>query len=603
MGNSKTKATFFSKKSKVLNASIISKLRTYCAKKIDNLIGGSFSSRYEGDRDFACNPQAFQILSEMEEGVKAGVPKHSMSVYTAAFAWARRFDALSEKNLSVPLENVDPDNVALVKFRAAEASCKEWNRHSKEILASSPILGIGSTELIQLLQMKIASYLGECPGLSDIRCSFGPGANTTCRRRTTAKWKLSSQLACTRDSRSSLNELSALYPRLNWKSIKLDSGSLFCVPKKATASRMAMAEPILGTFVQRGIGGNMKRSLLKKGCNLYDQTLNREYARLGSLNGDIATVDLSSASDMISRDVVKALLPLNWFTLLSQWRTDLAYLKSNNEYILLEKFSSMGNGYTFELESCIFYACAQVATSLSGGNPEKCSVYGDDIICPTVAVPHLYSILSWLGFKVNTEKSFTKGLFRESCGGDYLLGIDVRPFYVKDVITDARLIAFSNQVARSGFPDKGLRKLIESFIKDSNKLYGPDSYGDGHLIGYEFDNSPHRQIDGWVGYLFSTYSKAPKRDTGKPFGMQVLPAYEAYIREMDDSLFDPAATITKNLKGTSVNVQLHRLSFNEYSSAFTRRLKYNSLSYARESDIHVLSGGEQTRLTRVYVLT
>jgi hypothetical protein len=591
----KKKATFFKRKSKVLNDSILRQLRLYCAKKIQKLVCDDYFSRYSSDGDFALNPQAEVLMSLLVTEMDAGVPRWPLSNMIEAYAWARRFDALSEKNLAIDL-GINPDQVALDKFMAGEDTCRRFNRSIGQIWSSEPINGVGVASVIHAIQQKIASYLGVPPDLSDLVCSFGPGSNTTCTRRTTAKWKLSSPLVCARDSVSQLPELAALFPRLNWKSISAGFGVLSFVPKNAKTSRSIMIEPILGTFVQSGIGRYIKRALLRKGCNLYDQLINKARARLGSLTGKLATVDLSAASDNISREVVRLLLPYNWFEFLSHWRTDAVYYKPKSWLIPLEKFSSMGNGYTFELESCIFYACAQVACEMSGNSQSEASVYGDDIIVPSSAVTYLFPILKLLGFTVNEEKTFIDGPFRESCGGDYLLGIDVRPFYVKEQFSDARLVAFSNNVARSGYPDLGLRRLIESFITPSNKRYGPDGYGDGHLIGYKYEKVPHNDRDGWSGYLFSTYTKIPARDTGNPTGSQLVPFYETYMRETMDYFWgsDPKWH-RKNRHSVWIPPEK---CFQAYFAPRSR-----SQGFSREADPHALRGGEQARLIRVYVLS
>lgn len=552
--------TFFNKKSEALNATILDALSQYCSNRILSLTGLDYSSFYGDRKDVVLSPQSDCFLNLVRDAqVSYGDP----SGLIEAYAWSRRYDALFEKNASLDL-NIDLEGAAYLKFAEAEARCKTTNTAFADGYPSVTVKGYSARSICHMIRRKITSILGEAPMLEDLHCSFGPGASTTCKKKTSAKWKLSSQLSVSKDARDSVTTLASLYPRLAWETLKLDVGEISFVPKSAKTHRSIMVEPLLNTFVQRGIGSVMKRRLSRAGCNLYDQSINREAALCGSRDGNYATVDLSSASDNISKQVVKCLLPWEWFELLSTWRTGIAYYKQENRYFVLEKFSSMGNGFTFELESCIFYATALVACDLAGVRPQKgvlrASVYGDDIIVPTDAVTLLYSLLDLLGFSVNEAKSFSDGPFRESCGGDFLLGVDVRPFYVKDTITDARLVAMSNHVCRSGFPDQTYRRLIESFINPRNQKFGPEGYGDGHLIGYEFDRKPHKREYGYEGYLFETFAKVPKRDREEPSGYSLLPSY---ICHMNDLLGD------------------------------TR-------TYARESDVHVLRGGEQARVLRVY---
>lgn len=93
-----------------------------------------------------------------------------------------------------------------------------------------------------------------------------------------------------------------------------------------------------------------------------------------------------------------------------------------------EKFSSMGNGFTFELETVIFYALARAC----GGSKACTHVFGDDIITESEVVPLLREVLDFCGFVVNEEKSFSSGSFRESCGHDYFDGVFVRPVFWQD---------------------------------------------------------------------------------------------------------------------------------------------------------------------------
>jgi hypothetical protein len=107
-------------------------------------------------------------------------------------------------------------------------------------------------------------------------------------------------------------------------------------------------------------------------------------------------------------------------------------------------FSSMGNGFTFELESLLFYAITRVLAKASGIKG-RISVYGDDIICPVRLVPRLKRMLAFLGFRLNSKKTHYKGFFRESCGIHIYKGLDVTPFYIRrEVSTHSDLILHLN---------------------------------------------------------------------------------------------------------------------------------------------------------------
>lgn len=90
----------------------------------------------------------------------------------------------------------------------------------------------------------------------------------------------------------------------------------------------------------------------------------------------------------------------------------------------------MGNGYTFELESLLFYSITR-AVAYFGGYKGSISVYGDDIIAPSPMFTDLVSALEFCGFRANSTKSFAEGPFRESCGAHWYGGLDVKPFYIR----------------------------------------------------------------------------------------------------------------------------------------------------------------------------
>jgi hypothetical protein len=112
---------------------------------------------------------------------------------------------------------------------------------------------------------------------------------------------------------------------------------------------------------------------------------------------------------------------------------------------MLHKFSSMGNGYTFALETVIFWSLVQAANSLTGC--EVASVYGDDIVCESNSALLLTEALRFAGFKVNSEKSYYTGPFRESCGADWLGGVLVTPQYLrKQVLRCTDVYHFLNRL-------------------------------------------------------------------------------------------------------------------------------------------------------------
>ena len=190
---------------------------------------------------------------------------------------------------------------------------------------------------------------------------------------------------------------------------------LFTVPKKTDIDRCACKEPDINMFLQKGVGNHIRSRLRKHAINLNDQSRNRRLAQEGSVAlGQLATIDLSSASDSISIEVVRLLLPNEWFEYLNDIRSHFTEIDGENHR--LEMFSSMGNGFTFELESLIFFVLCR-AVQYFTGTPGVLSVYGDDIVLPSEIFYDAEFVLRKFGFSVNSDKSFHTGPFRESCGG------------------------------------------------------------------------------------------------------------------------------------------------------------------------------------------
>lgn len=217
------------------------------------------------------------------------------------------------------------------------------------------------------------------------------------------------------------------------------------VDKDAKTKRVIAIEPTGNVFFQLGIGRVIRRRLMRRGIDLDDQSRNKKLAEIGSKSGHLATVDLASASDSVSREVVWQLLPYEWASLLDDARSPYALV--GNRWLELEKFSSMGNGFTFELETLIFWGVASAVCEVLRVDGGEVAVYGDDIIVPVEAYPLLIEVLDCLGFVPNKEKSFATGYFRESCGGHYWNGDDVTPIYQKEVLTDiSEVYRFANRI-------------------------------------------------------------------------------------------------------------------------------------------------------------
>jgi len=479
--------------------------------------------------------------------------------------YARQIQALFSKNESIDL-GIDRDYVALGKFANSERDCFQTNRTLQYHRRKPSYRDSDVSSILHGASRKIGSILGAVPELEDVQFSFGPGANTNVKgAQACPRVKLSAALECSHELSPYVPEFLEETPawtashsltpstpeRDAWVvNVKVVPGKLVFVPKDSKSSRSIIVEPLLNSFFQKGFGGYIRNRLLSVGVDLRDQTRNQSLAFEGSVSGNLATIDLSSASDCICSEIVWELLPYDWADVLSKLRTRHIKLPTGSESCglpvecredgsyPLEKFSSMGNGFTFELESLIFYGLAYAVCRHLHLSTQSVSVYGDDIIVPTRAFSLMEKTLSYCGFKFNQLKSFSEGPFRESCGADFYKGFDIRPFYVREGVSDRTLFLMHNWFLRRG--ECELATLVKARCTQSLIIYGPDGYGDGHLIGSHLLRRGRKVIrSGWEGGYFDTYSLRPCSFSKLMSGDCVLPVYSVYTRSGKDDPTDP----------------------------------------------------------------
>lgn len=198
------------------------------------------------------------------------------------------------------------------------------------------------------------------------------------------------------------------------------------VPKNWKTHRTIACEPGGVLPLQLAFDMYCKGRLRKVGIDLSDQSRNQGLAKEGSISGIYSTIDLSMASDTLAFNTVAWLLPEPWFKYLADIRCAYGALPSG-EIVRYAKFSSMGNGATFALETLIFSSLCYAVGS------RGFSVYGDDIVIEEEFAFPLLQLLRFFGFIPNEEKTFLSGPFRESCGKDWYEGRLVTPFYIREL--------------------------------------------------------------------------------------------------------------------------------------------------------------------------
>lgn len=199
------------------------------------------------------------------------------------------------------------------------------------------------------------------------------------------------------------------------------SVKLATAPKSMASPRIIAMEPVFYQCREKYLQ-EILYDYLPVGMNLRDQSLNQERAFEGSKSGRYATLDLSAASDFVSKFLVTRVFPEQFCRFIAPLvPTSFVHLGESSP---LYSFATMGNGLTFWVESVIFRAIASVAAGT-----DDVIVYGDDIIVPSASAGDVVDALTMLGFRINTEKSYWEGSFRESCGVEYYDGVPTQSIY------------------------------------------------------------------------------------------------------------------------------------------------------------------------------
>jgi len=232
-----------------------------------------------------------------------------------------------------------------------------------------------------------------------------------------------------------------------------DSLRLTLVPKTFKSLRAIMPNTTIGSYQSYGLGEMIRKRLKRVGYDIKSlQMRHRSLARAASVHGLHTTADLSSASDSITVALVKRLFPPDWFEILNRSRISNVELPGGLKVESLT-FCTMGIGYTFPLQTLVFLALLKAIQAYHYDRFDRrlISVYGDDMIYATRMHSLVVDYFRKVGFVINIDKTYHEGHFRESCGGDYYHGVDVRPFQprngsaiVGDKSYEAMLYKFTN---------------------------------------------------------------------------------------------------------------------------------------------------------------
>lgn len=242
------------------------------------------------------------------------------------------------------------------------------------------------------------------------------------------------------------------------------------VPKNNDTDRVINIEALFPVILQRQVAFGLKRVLRSANNSLdvknvggvlgltYDA---QEVHKRMISNRDYATVDFSNASNSVSVASVSAMFP-------KHVRDDLFLMRSH--YVQFEDLtyspnmlSSMGNGFTFEVMTCLLLAIGRVLDP-------TCRVFGDDVIIKNDVVDTFISCCQAIGFQVNKDKTFVNSPLRESCGAFYHDDYGYLTSYdLKRPANIAEAIAFTNKVLLLSQDDNNpvspqLRVLHDSLV-------------------------------------------------------------------------------------------------------------------------------------------
>lgn len=508
------------------------------------------------------------------------------------------------------------DAVAADKFRRSNERCRTWV-YAPNTSPDEELLGEFKNLLYRFFYPQGHPLVHHVNDLFD-RGRCGPGVSVGSRGEDFYTKLFASPITCTVES------LAAAYSNAvsndqhhNWLSAESNRAQLYgdamlvpgsrfsFVPKDDTTSRLIASEPSLNMFYQLGLGRLLEERLVSFfGLDITSQPqINQEAARFGSATDVLATLDLSDASDSIGLPMLEWALPRPVLDLLKLLRSPQGDL--SGEQLELHMVSTMGNGFTFPLETLVF-SCVVVACIRSewvkpqwpyttwGPNLEPnelvgyWGVFGDDIICHRRIAHRVMRLLDLLGFKVNRDKSFIEGVFRESCGRDFFKGHDVRGVYIKRLDTpEARYVAINALNVWSAKTGILLQRTIRRLVASVEWLPIPPS--ENHDAGIRVPFSivqPYCRSDHHRSVIYHRRLVNPKRLTIKE-GEILVP------KKLKRRFYNPEGLLLAFLHGSIRDCRIS-LRQSEYVRYHTKRGLVLSWDYIPPtSDIASLCGGQR----------
>jgi len=437
---------------------------------------------------------------------------------------------------------------ALDKFLASNVQCKKWSIPANMNMEQELLLGLFKAEIYNFFNPSAHGHILGSFSRILANATTGPGASISANGTDFYTKLFASPLSATRESLYSQYEQhfnnihfwrdAESQRRTEFGDVEIVEGNrLSFVPKNVDTSRCICIEPALNMFFQQGVKAILEKRLRQYfGISLADQQeCNRDLARIGSMSERFCTLDLSSASDTVSLSMIRSTFPTDVVGWLEYFRSPKVQLPSG-DWEELHMISSMGNAFTFPLETIIFACVVSAAYAmkdhrLKKGYGSSCEfdpdngvfvqnkrlpnfgVFGDDIIVEAEHCRHTVVLLELLGFTVNADKSFIRGPFRESCGGDFFRGHPVRGFYLKTLRTQAsRYVAINRLNEWSALHGIALRRTIKRLMRSTRYLPVPLYENDDAGVKVPLSMVTSRKWDRDVqSFVYKRWTSVPQK--------------------------------------------------------------------------------------------
>jgi hypothetical protein len=389
----------------------------------------------------------------------------------------RQVEAFFKKNANLANKDVCQE-ASKASFLNAEEACHKTNIRLQPYVGYPGLLDQKYQRLVQRMARYISNVLGDVKTFIDELPSLvkvTPGATAhTSRRNSLPQLKLKMKLYATRRVSKYVKDLYNHFGFNDPRIRPVHSNRVELVPKNWKTDRTIACEPEGNLPFQLAFDTFAKRRLRRFGIDLSDQSANIKRAKHASVHNDYVTVDFSAASDTIAYNTVALVFPVEWFSFLCDVRTP-GYRGVFGDGVY-SKFSSMGNGSTFCIETLIFAAaCYAVGSS-------NFLVYGDDVIIEKEFYEDYLALTGFLGFTINQEKTYSQGPFRESCGGDFFNGIDVAPIFIRSIDRrKANLCHLVNTIGSIATLDGTLEAYLTNLIVEYKLPFVP--YNESTISG------------------------------------------------------------------------------------------------------------------------